>query len=218
MEAIKQTVKRLIGIEDPKRVFPLKSLTYLGSTHCGYRIPSNFFNKNSICYCVGAGENISFDTELKRLYDCKIFIFDPTAVSKHHYDNLVRISKENGQMPSIRLDNTFTYNISFEKISQIQFVEKGVWSKKDVLKFYDANKDNYVSHSVVLFQDSPNVVELPVDTVQNFMREFGHTSIDFLKLEIEGAEYEVIDSIIRDKPDIKIIAVEFDEIFHKKGI
>ena len=218
MEAIKKTVKRLIGIEDPKRVFPLKSLVHLGSTNCGYWIPSNFFNKNSICYCVGAGENISFDTEMKRHFDSKIYIFDPTPGSKEHYENLLRISKNREQMPTIRLDKSFRYNISYDKLREINFVEKGVWSHKDVLKFYDANESNYVSHSVVLFQDSPHVIELPVDSVKNLMNELGHRSIDLLKLEIEGAEYTVIDSILKDKVDIKIIAVEFDEIFHKKGI
>ena len=50
------------------------------------------------------------------------------------------------------------------------------------------------------------------------MTQFGHSTIDLLKLEIEGAEYTVIDSLIRDKADVKIIAVEFDEIYHKKGV
>ena len=215
---IKRIGKRLIGVENPKKIFPLRSLTYLGSTYQGYWIPSDFFNKNSICYCVGAGEDISFDTELKKIFDCKLFIFDPTPASKSHFDDLLRISRNNEPMPSIRLDNSFTYDISYEKLKEIRFIERGVWSHKDHLKFYDADRENYVSHSAVLFKNSANTIEMPVDSVKNFMHEFRHQSIDLLKLEIEGAEYIVIDSIIRDRADIKIIAVEFDEIFHKKGI
>ena len=49
------------------------------------------------------------------------------------------------------------------------------------------------------------------------MKSFGHTSIDLLKLEIEGAEYKVIETIIEDKLDIKAILVEYDEVFHSKG-
>jgi len=218
MEAIKKTVKRLIGIEDPKRIFPLKSLIYIGAGAWGYWIPSDFLNKNSICYCVGAGEDISFDTELKRLYDCVIYIFDPTPASKKHYDQVLVASRNNKPLPSPPLNKDFTYNISYNKLKEMLFIEEGVWSHKDVLTFYDADQENYVSHSAVLFKDSGKTMNLPVNSVKNFMKEFGHRSIDLLKLEIEGAEYTVIDSIVKDKIDVKVIAVEFDEVFHKKGI
>ena len=35
-----------------------------------------------------------------------------------------------------------------------------------------------------------------------------------LKIDIEGAEYEVIKSILHDKVPIKVICVEFDEAVH----
>jgi len=37
-----------------------------------------------------------------------------------------------------------------------------------------------------------------------------------LKLDIEGAEYKVIESIIEDRLDIGIIFVEYDELHSKK--
>jgi FkbM family methyltransferase len=121
-------------------------------------------------------------------------------------------------MPSVSQDHTFTYKINFQQLEGINFIEKGVWSEKTVLKFYDPEIAGYVSHSAYLFKDSKKYIELPVDKVKNFMNEFGHESIDLLKIEIEGAEYEVIDNIVKDKVDVKAICVEFDEVFHKKGM
>ena len=43
------------------------------------------------------------------------------------------------------------------------------------------------------------------------MGELGHTYIDLLKIDIEGAEYVVIESIIREKINIKCLCIEFDE-------
>lgn len=43
------------------------------------------------------------------------------------------------------------------------------------------------------------------------MNELKHSSITLLKMDIEGAEYEILDSIIEDNLDIKIICVEFDQ-------
>jgi len=218
MDIAKKIVKRLIGIENPKQILPLQSLTYIGAGAWGYWVPSNFLNKHSVCYCVGAGEDISFDTQLKTKYDCAIYIFDPTPASKKHFDEVVKASLSNEPLPFPPLNPEYRYAISYNKLKEMHFIEEGVWSHKDVLKFYDADQDNYVSHSVVLFKDSGKTMELPVNSIKNFMTQFGHRSIDLLKLEIEGAEYTVIDSLIRDKADVKIIAVEFDEIYHKKGV
>ncbi len=46
------------------------------------------------------------------------------------------------------------------------------------------------------------------------MHKNGHTHLDLLKLDIEGAEYKVVNSIIEDKLDIKILCVEYDECFN----
>jgi len=188
MDIAKKIVKRLIGIENPKQILPLQSLTYIGAGAWGYWVPSNFLNKHSVCYCVGAGEDISFDTQLKTKYDCAIYIFDPTPASKKHFDEVVKAGLSNEPLPFPPLNPEYRYAISYNKLKEMHFIEEGVWSHKDVLKFYDADQDNYVSHSVVLFKDSGKTMELPVNSIKNFMTQFGHRSIDLLKLEIEGAE------------------------------
>ena len=44
------------------------------------------------------------------------------------------------------------------------------------------------------------------------MRENGHDHIDLLKLDIEGAEYGVLRSILEDQLQVGIICVEYDEV------
>jgi FkbM family methyltransferase len=46
------------------------------------------------------------------------------------------------------------------------------------------------------------------------MEQLGHDRIDLLKIDIEGAEYKVIESILADKLDIRVICVEYDECFN----
>jgi len=43
------------------------------------------------------------------------------------------------------------------------------------------------------------------------MNELGHRKIDLLKIDMEGAEYKVIESIIEDRLDIGVIFVEHKE-------
>jgi hypothetical protein len=56
-------------------------------------------------------------------------------------------------------------------------------------------------------------VGLPVKTVTTAMRELGHSRIDLLKLDIEGAEYPVLRDIIRSQLDIQQLLVEFHHRF-----
>jgi hypothetical protein len=54
---------------------------------------------------------------------------------------------------------------------------------------------------------------LPVERVATAMRRLGHEHVDLLKLDIEGAEYDVIDDVLRDRLAIRQILVEFHDRF-----
>lgn len=214
----KQLKKRLAKLYTQAGVKPLNNLVHVGSTYHGYYIPPGFLNRNSICYLVGAGDDISFDVELKKLYDSDIFIIDPTPASKCHFLKLKESIQKNEPPPRVHGDPNYTYKISADKLNEMKFIEKGVWTENTVLKFHDPEIGGYVSQSVFLFQDSKKVMELPVDRLSNLMKSLNHDKIDLVKLEIEGAEYTVIDTILEDKIDVKMILVEFDEVHHIKGL
>jgi FkbM family methyltransferase len=216
MQPIKKLLKKITGIDPQTDVKPLNNLIFIGSKYHGYSVPGNFINKDSVCYCIGAGEDISFDTELKILYDAKVFIFDPTPEGINYFAKLREYAAK-GEALSIEGNNSFTYRINKKQLDEIKFVERGVWSHEAVLKFYDPGMEDYASHSVYLFKDSKNYIEAPVDRLSSFVKEFNHHTIDLVKMEIEGAEYAVLETIVQDKLDVKMILVEFDEIFHSKG-
>ncbi|GAB3963161.1 hypothetical protein GCM10028805_65710 [Spirosoma harenae] len=209
-------VKKLVGIHPQQGVKPLTNLVHVGSHYHGYHLPKNFLTSDSICYCVGAGEDISFDTELKVLFDSNVFIFDPMPEGIKHFEKLKEYTA-NRKPLTIEPTVPFTYRINHEQLDTITFVETGVWDHKGKLKFFAPNRDDYASHSLYLFQDSGDYIEAPVDRLGNLMTMLGHTSVDVVKLEIEGAEYKVIDTILEDKLDVKIILVEFDEVHNTNG-
>jgi len=204
----------MLGIHHQSHVKPLKNLSYFGSERHGYMVPDNFLGPESICYCVGAGEDISFDTELKIAFDSRVYIFDPSPYGINHF-NEVKNYVNNGT--PLTLDKTlapYVYQISRKQFSEIEFVAIGLWDQKKILRFYDPEKENYSSHSAYLFTESKNFIEAPVDRLGNLMKQLNHKHIDLLKIEIEGAEYKVIDTIVEDKLNIKVILVEFDEIYN----
>lgn len=212
-----ELLKKMMGIHHQSNVKPLKNLSYVGSERHGYMVPDNFLNQHSVCYCVGAGEDISFDTELKIKYGADVYIFDPSPYGINHFNEVKEFVN---QGTPLTLDKTlapYDYKITAKQFNEIKFVPVGLWDEKKILKFYDPEKENYSSHSAYLFTDSPNFIEAPVDRLSNLMKELKHQHIDLLKIEIEGAEYKVIDTIANDKLNIKAILVEFDEIYNTSG-
>lgn len=84
-------------------------------------IPANFLNSQSICYCAGAGEDISFDLELIKKFRCKVFIFDPTPRAKKHYEELVHRTNKGKKMPIGSPSQSKYYSIKPEEIKLCSF-------------------------------------------------------------------------------------------------
>ncbi len=217
MKVLTKLIKQIFGLDSQFNVKPLKKLTYIGSKYHGYTIPDHLLTKESVCYCIGAGEDVSFDTELKRIFDAKVFVFDPMPEGRDYFMRLKQAVAVGDSLP-VEGDTEFRYRISSQKLDEITYEEKGVWNKETVMRFYSPVLDNYPSHSVYLFKNSGKYIDAPVDRLSHFMKKFGHTKLDLVKMEIEGAEYTVLDTIVKDKLDVKVICVEFDEIFHVRDI
>jgi FkbM family methyltransferase len=163
----------------------LKNLVRIGTDYGGCVIPKNYLTAESICYCAGIGEDSSFDLGLIDKYSCKVYAIDPTPRSIIHARE---IEKDN---------------------PNYIFCDVGLWNEDTILKFYSPEDTSHVSHSILNIQNTDTYFEAKVDSLSNIMKQFQHQKIDLLKLNIEGAEYRVIDSIIEDIVDVSIICVEF---------
>ena len=159
--------------------------TLVGSEHGGWSIPLPLLKPGSLCYLVGAGEDISCDLELSRLGHA-VYIFDPTPRS-------IRYVEEHTD-------------------GKIRFFPVGVWSHNEVKRFYTPKDPAHVSHSILNLQKTEAYFDAPCKKIRTLMEENGHAALDLLKLDIEGAEYEVVDSILRDRIPVRVLCVEFDEL------
>jgi hypothetical protein len=58
--------------------------------------------------------------------------------------------------------------------------------------------------------------EVDVDSIKNIMKENNHSKIDLLKLDIEGAEIEVLNNMIDDEIYPRYLCIEFDLLIQNK--
>jgi FkbM family methyltransferase len=158
-----------------------------GSDYGGWIVPPSLLSASSVCYCVGVGEDITFDLALIRRFGCHVHAFDPTPRAALH------VAAEAG------------------KIDSYHFHPVGLWSADAELKFYVPRNRQHVSHSIVNLQGTDEYFVARCRRLSSLMAELGHSRLDLLKLDIEGAEYEVLRSMLADRIYPTVLCVEFDQ-------
>jgi FkbM family methyltransferase len=141
-------------------------------------------------YCVGCGEDISFDLALIEQFGCAVHALDPTPRAIAH------VAKVAGNL------------------DRYHFHALGLWDERKTMKFYAPKNRSHVSHSILNVQGTDEFFEAEVVRLRDFQVELGHKQIDLLKLDIEGAEYKVLETLFSDDNLPKVLCVEFDEYFH----
>jgi FkbM family methyltransferase len=142
-------------------------------------------DENAIVYSFGIGEDVSFDTAVINNHNCHVFGFDPTPKSINW------VKKQ-------------------ELSEKFHFHEFGISSKSG---FYLPKNPEYVSGSLNTQKnvDLTNKISVIMKSIENIMKELGHKHIDVLKMDIESAEYDVIENILNAKISITQILIEFHD-------
>ena len=165
---------------------PRVGLVRLGSSYGGWWVPLLSLRHGATAFCAGAGEDISFDIELFNR-GLNVVVFDPTPRA---------------------ITYVATNAPNDEKFS---FIPVGWWGEPTRLRFYAPRDEAHVSHSVVNLQGTQSYFEAEVDTVANLAAKLQYDDVELIKMDIEGAEHEVIESIIRSGPRPRTLCVEFDQ-------
>ena len=156
-----------------------------GSEYGGWRICPNGISADSVVYSFGIGTDISFDRSLIETYGLTVDAFDPTPAS---------IAWLKAQ-PLPR---------------QFRWQELGIAAYDGRATFFPPADPGHVSHSVVQPVGSDRQgIDVDVRRLSSIMSGLGHERIDVLKLDIEGAEYEVLDDILAGDVRPTQLLVEF---------
>tara|TARA_B110000908_G_C10199021_1_gene424422 strand:+ start:736 stop:1422 length:687 start_codon:yes stop_codon:yes gene_type:complete len=192
----------------------------LGTNYGGWYIPTDIqLNENSVIYSGGVGEDMSFDLLLLSKYNSQIILIDPTNKAKRHYIETTLYFQDKAKnrfKGNIQPDYYTTIqdiDVSFDSFTYIPF---GLWNKETTLKFYKQSNKDYVSQSIIdgMFTEEYDIIQ--TKTIQQIMKENNHTHIDLLKLDIEGAEIEVLHNMLDNAIYPTYLCIEFDLYLQRK--
>lgn len=167
---------------------PYSGLQRLGSSYGGYVVPLDLIDEGWICYSGGLGEDISFELELVARCRCHLYGFDPVPKSASYVSATV------------------------EGNDRFTFLPVGLWSTDSTVDFFVPADADHVSHSIVNLQGTDDTITATCRSLRSLMTEFGHPRIDLLKLDVEGAEYEVLEPVFAGKLSPRVLCIDFHKV------
>jgi FkbM family methyltransferase len=161
-------------------------MEYLGTEYGGWLVDLDLIPERSTIVSAGIGEDISFDLELIKQKRCNIIGVDPTPKS-HSF-----IERQN-------------------MLTNFLLVKKALDSESDKeIKMYKNSNPNHVSESILPSHFSVKKGEsylAKTISLQNIFEKYDDISL--IKMDIEGSEYNVLNSLETIPASVKQMCIEF---------
>lgn len=163
------------------------AIVELGNKGFTWRYIEGSLNAQSNVFSFGAGTDISFEEQLIERYGCTVNLFDPTPQAVEFV------------VPRAR------------KQPHLRFFPIGIYSRDAIVRFYKADEPGSGSLSTENLRKGKAFLDAPVRRLLSIMRSKDLSRLDYLKLDVEGAEYGVIDDLLFSGVIVKQMAIEFDQ-------
>jgi FkbM family methyltransferase len=155
-----------------------------------YEVALENISDSAIVYSFGVGWCIKFDIGLINKFGMKIHAFDPTP------DSISWIKRQNTS-------------------EKLRFYEFGLADFDGSISLHPNINPKRISHSIYKYSGTiKQTISGSVKRLDTIMGELGHTHIDILKMDIEGAEYQVIKDLKNTNIRPTQILLEFHHFFN----
>lgn len=190
----KRFLKRLVG----KELMLKTDINIPVIKDGGWWFTPEGLNSESIVYSLGVGDDIDFDLSVIEKYGVKVHAFDPTPSSIDMLDGR--------DLPQ-----------------RFEFHPWAVTATDGSLTFYprlkkDGTKSDVMYTMIAEEETIDDAIEVAAYSLSTITEKLGHQKIDLMKMDIEGAEYEVLDDLIASPIKPTQLLVEFHHRFPGIGL
>jgi len=163
---------------------PGPQIVELGTAYGGWKFPEGSVRAGQVCYCIGAGGDISFDLELMRRYGALVRAVDPVEAYE------ARALEAAGEDP------------------RFAFRRAALTTIDGPVRMQSHHEPDSSSLSAAGLYYTDDWTEVPGLTLPTLMREFGDDHIDLLKVDVEGIEYELIPRLDLVGLGVRVFAIQ----------
>lgn len=192
----------------------------LGSRYGSKCYAVDAVHHGSTIISAGCGEDISFDIEFAAKWGANIVLIDPTPRAITHVKDVLAAC---GQGNTRTFGDTGkqaveSYNLREISQNQLTLIEKALWIESGEITFYPPRDPKHVSYSISDIQNDnlSTAVGITVSsiTLGGVLEDLSLSEVPLLKLDIEGAEIEVLEQMFESAIFPDQVLVEFDELLY----
>lgn len=170
-----------------------------GNLYNGFRVYESDLKKSSIpiVYSFGIGEDLSFSERLMLNIKPQIYAYDPTPRAIEY----------------VKQHSLFQNEL-------FHFFPFGLSDKDETSSFFLPSNDSHDCSGSAIHCNhlKGERIDVEMKCLNTIIRENRHTHIDLLKLDIEGSEFEVINSLKECTVPINQICLEIHDRFFENGL
>jgi FkbM family methyltransferase len=148
---------------------------------------------------------------------------DPTPRAVAHFEDLEARIGEPSREPysTTGRQSVRAYDLTSIALGQLQLDGRALTGSSGTVRFYAPRNPCDVSYSIVNFQNDyatdTKWIGVPAVSVADLLEEAGIPDLELLKLDIEGAEIEVLPAMLSVGIRPRQILVEYDELNWPSG-
>jgi len=193
-------------------------LVRVGSEYGGWTFEHSEDLLNSTVISCGLGEDASFDVEFAAEFHAKVIIVDPTPRAIRHFDEIrkrIGFASERSYVEGGK-QSAESYDLRDLSTESLFLEPRALWIEETQLRFFLPANPEHVSHSIVNYQNdySENTpfIEVPTITLEDLTTKYDLKYLPLMKLDIEGAEINVVKHMLSNSIRPRQLLMEFDEM------
>lgn len=153
------------------------------ATGCSWFFCPDGLDADSVIYSGGVGYDVTFEHALLKKLGASMVLFDPSPTG------IGTMAKPENKAPQFKFHPVaLAGQCGTLKLSPPLNIREGSWFAQT---------------------DGAAIIEVPCLDLSTLMNRNGHDHIDLLKIDIEGAEYDVLDDLLKRRLRVKQVLVEF---------
>ena len=189
----------------------------LGTEYGGWVLRDTPELRGCVLLSCGAGEDITFDVEFAARFSARVFVVDPTP---HAIDHVTQVRQRIPSPPDAPYSNSgrqpvASYDTSMLTMDSLVLLPYAISGTSGRLRLYAPPNPEHVSYSASDYQSGYRKHGQFIDVESRSLGEV--LSLlpavpDVLKLDIEGAQTEVVRDLVDSGWRPQQILMEFDEL------